>query len=61
VRSMDSKAGSNARVLVLIRQAQVVNEFLGGSRTAKAQVTERVVDYVRSGTAPSLRLILVYC
>ncbi len=61
MRSMDAEAGSNARVLVLIRQAQVVNEFLGGSRTAQAQVTERVVDYVRSGTAPSLRLFLVHC
>ena len=46
---MDDEALSSARVLHLIRQAQVVDELLQGSLRGRVKVTERVVSYVEGG------------
>ena len=46
---MDAEALSSARVLHLIRQAQVVDELLQGSLRVGVKVTERVVSYVEGG------------
>lgn len=49
IPGMDAEVLASARVLHLIRQAQVVDELLQGSLRARAKVTERVVNYVEGG------------
>ena len=50
-RGMGAEASSSARVLRLIRQAQVVDEMLQVSLRVGIEDTERVESFVRSGAA----------
>ncbi len=49
---MAAEAYSSARVLPLIRQAQVVDELLHGAKSVKAEVTERLATFIRNGATP---------
>lgn len=58
---MDIGAGLSARVLHLIRQAQLVDELLSGSQRVGARVAEHVVTFVRNGADPLKLLVRTAC